>query len=129
MAVKQNELTVVRRPCVAYLRKVQDLNQLKRFDFLRFICPPDYGKKLPHQGAILVQNGYEKGTFDMTIICANNSPDKGADKVFMIEFKYSKGTYSKEQKALADSAKGTAITTLIIRNIDEFKEFVERELK
>lgn len=125
MAYEQKELLYIRRPCVKYLREVISLNQLKRFEFLYWTCPPDMGKQTAVRAGILKLNGYEKGNFDMLIIGSN----KWANKVFLIEFKTEKGKYTPEQQAIADKAKGTAATVLIIRNIDEFKEFVERELK
>ncbi len=121
----QYERTLVRRPCVKYLREEIAHNQLKRWPFLYWTSPPDLGRKKPYEAALLKLDGYEKGNFDMTIIVG----DESITKAFLIEFKYGKNGYTDEQKAIADKTKGTLIQALKIYSLDEFIAFVDKELR
>ena len=122
---EQHERLKVRRPCVAYLRAMRDKNQLKRYQRIYVVSPPDLGKIRPWVAAQHKLDGYEKGVFDMTIIAANDT----AVKVWLIEFKWGKNGYTKEQKAIADSFEGTPVETVKIYSQDEFIEFVNKELR
>ncbi len=122
---EEHEKLKVRRPCVAYFRKQRDLNQLKRYSFIQCICQPDYGKKNDWEKNLMVLDGYEKGVFDMTLICGNEN----TVRAFIIEFKWGKNDYTDEQKAYADKAAGTPIVAMKIYSIDEFIAFVDKELK
>ena len=125
MAYTQHERFKVRRPCIAYLREMIALNQLKRYEALYFACPPDLGKLNAQQTKQAVLDGYQKGVFDLTIVCAN----KDEHKVFLIEFKYENGKYTTEQQATIDKFEGTPVVAMKIRTKDEFIEFVENSLK
>ena len=125
MASKQLERDLVRRPCVAHLRDMQAYNQLKRYDYVYWICPPDMGKLQPHVAKKMVIDGYQKGVFDMTIMGINTD----SVKIWLIEFKYGKNGYTKEQKIVADACEGSPVDAIKIYSIDEFEAFVEKELK
>jgi len=121
----QNELILVRRPCIKYLREQKALNQLKRFEEVLIICPPDLGKQTPERIRRAKLDGYEKGVFDLTIIGVN----KWVSRVFLVEFKYGKNKYTPEQQAIADSLEGLSATALKIYSLDEFIEFITKEFK
>lgn len=125
MANNQYERTLVRRPCIEHLREIIAYNQLKRYDTVYWACPPDVGKKRPYEMGLLVKDGYEKGNFDLCIIAAS----KDIVKVFLIEFKYGRNGYTLEQRMVADNFAHTPVEVLKIYSIDEFKEFIDRELK
>jgi len=125
MVRKQNERDLVRRPCVKYLRQAIAYNQLKRFPYVYWSCAPDVGKQPPRVMARLVADGYEKGVFDMTIIAANEKEHR----TWLIEFKYGKNSYTKEQKAIATLAENTPVQAIKIYSVDEFIELIERDLK
>jgi len=125
MAYTQNELILVRRPCIKYLREQKALNQLKRFEVVLCSCPPDLGKQSPARIKKAKLDGYEKGVFDLTIIGVN----KWVSRVFLVEFKYGKNKYTPEQQAIADSLAGLSATALKIYSLDEFIEFITKEFK
>jgi hypothetical protein len=120
-----NERELVRRPCVGCLRELQALNQLQRYPFLYWACPPDFGKQAPHIARKLKLDGYSKGNFDMTIIAANEE----VVKVWLIEFKYGKNKYTPEQQAIADACEATPVQAYTIYSVDEFQTFLEENLK
>ncbi len=125
MANKQYERFVVRRPCIKYLREMIALNQLKRWEFLYWVCPPDHGATTPQKAAAMKLDGYEKGCFDLTIIGANSEDIK----VYLIEFKFGKNDYTPEQKQIAIGTLATPIVAMKIYSLDEFIEFIKQELK
>ena len=98
--------------------------QLKRYPFVYWACPPDHGKLQPHIAKAYKLDGYSKGDFDMTIVAANQDEVK----VWLIEFKYGKNGYTKEQKAIADSCEGTPVEAIKIYSVDEFEAFVRDNL-
>ncbi len=122
--VVQYERELVRRPCVTSLRAMIELNQLKRYPFLYWTCPPDPGRKKPHQAHNMKLDGYTKGNFDMTIIAA------GSDviKVWLIEFKYGKNDYTTEQEAIAESCEGVPVQAIKIYSLNEFQLFLKENL-
>ena len=109
---------------MAYLREIIELKQLKRYPFLYWACPPDFGKVKPWVAAQMKLDGYSKGNFDMVIIAT------GSDliKVWLIEFKYGKNGYTVEQKAIADSCEGIPVKAIKIYSLDEFQSFVKESL-
>jgi len=119
-----NERDLVRRPCVAYLRRMLELEQLKRYHSVYWSCPPDLGKQRPWVAAQMVLDGYSKGDFDMVII----GYDSEVVKVWLIEFKYGKNGYTKEQKAIAESCEGTPVEAVKIYSVDEFQSFLRDNL-
>ena len=125
MRKNQFERFLVRRPCIKYLREQINLNQLKRWPFLYWTCPPDHGKMTGKQAGEMKLDGYEKGCFDLTIICADNDNVH----IYLIEFKYGKNDYTDEQKEIAIATLATPIEAIKIYSIDEFMEFVTGELK
>lgn len=122
---KENERQLVRWPCVERFRTWRDLGLLKKYDFVYAIIPPDPRKIKPHHVKYLIKDGYEKGVFDMTIIASS----KGVVKVWLIEFKFEKAKYTKEQAAIASNAEQTDVKTLIIRSVDEFDAFLVENLR
>lgn len=122
----QHERDKVRRPCIAYLRQVIAYNQLKRYPFLYWTCPPDLGKQKPQVIARMKKDGYEKGVYDLTIIAG----DASILKVWLIEFKYGANKLTAEQQVIWDKAASIAgIQTLIIKSYEEFKEFITANFK
>ena len=119
------ERKLVRRPCIELLRSMRNKNQLKRYPFMTWSCPPDQGKLTPQQRKAAKLDGYEKGVFDLTIIAANETEQR----VWLIEFKYDKGKYTTEQKALAEACNNTPVQALIIKTVDEFEIFLRENLK
>lgn len=107
-----------------YLRTMIQLNQLKRYPFLYWTCPPDFGKLKPHVAKKLVLDGYTKGNFDMTIIAYG----KDIVKVWLIEFKYGRNKYTTEQEAIADSCQNTPVEAIKIYSLDEFQLFLKENL-
>jgi hypothetical protein len=123
---EQHELLKVRRPCIALLRKLIKFNQLKRYPFIYWSCPPDVGYLLPAKRTSYTLNGYEKGVYDLTIVAGNET----TLKVWLIEFKYDKGDYTKEQKAIAEKSKKIKdIEALKIKSINDFNKFILDYLK
>jgi len=122
---EQHERMKVRRPCVAHMRDQINYNQLKKYPFLYWSCPPDVGKQKPQTIAAMVLDGYEKGVFDMTIIAANETEIKA----WLIEFKWGKNDYTDEQKIIAKKAANTKVIALKLYSLDEFKLFVANNLK
>ena len=123
---KQCERHKVRRPCIKLLRTLINYNLLKKYDFLYWACPPDYGKLPKHIANFMKLDGYEKGVFDLTIIAGN----KDLLKVWLIEFKYGSSDYTKEQKLTAENIKYIKdIEAIKIKNIDEFQVFLDNNLK
>jgi len=120
----QNERDLVRRPCVKWIRSMQSLRQFKRYSSVYWACPPDFGKQKPQVAKKLVMDGYTKGNFDMTIVAANALEVR----VWLIEFKYGKNGYTKEQKAVSDLFEDTPVQVIKIYSIDEFKKFVSDNL-
>ena len=118
------ERDLVRRPCVQFLRAMESMHQLKRYPFGYWTSPPDLGFLKPHVAYQRKLDGYSKGDFDMTIIAANQD----IVKVWLIEFKYGKNGYTKEQKAIADSCEGTPVEAIKIYSVDEFEAFVRDNL-
>ena len=122
----QHERDKVRRPCIAYLRQVIAYNQLKRYPFLYWTCPPDLGKQKPQVIARMKKDGYEKGVYDLTIIAG----DASILKVWLIEFKYGANKLTAEQQVIWDKAASIAgIQTLIIKSYEEFQEFITTNFK
>jgi len=122
----QFERKLVRRPCIAHLREQLGYNQLKRYPFLYWTCPPDHGRVQPHVANAMKLDGYEKGVYDLTIGVANPIESK----LFLIEFKYQKNDLTTEQKLVWNKAAGLFhIYPIIIKSLDEFKEFCKIELK
>lgn len=122
----QYERDLVRRPCIAILRTAIGYNQLKRYPFLYWTSPPDHGKKTPRAAGRLKQDGYEKGVYDLTIIAGN----KDITHAWLIEFKYGKNDYTKEQKAIADKAiYASLVIPLKIYSTEEFEQFLKVNLK
>jgi hypothetical protein len=70
------------------------LRQLKKWDAVYWACPPDLAALTMPQKMAAKADGYEAGVFDLTIIGAR----KHLTKVWLIEFKYGKNTYTKEGK-------------------------------
>lgn len=122
---QQHERMKVRRPCIAYLRNMIRLRQLKKWDAVYWACPPDLAALTMPQKMAAKADGYEAGVFDLTIIGAR----KHLTKVWLIEFKYGKNTYTKEQKDVVEAFNNTLVDTIQIKSIDEFHEFVENNLK
>jgi len=123
---EQHELLKVRRPCIALLRKLIKFNQLKKYPFIYWSCPPDVGYLSPVQRKSYTLNGYEKGVYDLTIIAGNET----TLKVWLIEFKYDKGDYTKEQKAIAENSKKIKdIEAIKIKSINDFNKFILDYLK
>lgn len=122
---KQLERKLVRRPSIKYLRHLVAYKQLRRYPFIHIICPPDLGKLTPAQAGQMKLDGYDKGVFDMTLVCAN----KTETKVFLIEFKYGKGKYTDEQEQVARDCDNTPITALKIYSYNEFITFIDQNLK
>jgi hypothetical protein len=123
---EQHELLKVRRPCIALLRKLLKYKQLTKYPFVYWSCPPDVGYLAPYLRNIYKLNGYEKGVYDLTIIAGNES----ILKVWLIEFKYNKSDYTPEQKAIAEKTTNIKdIKALKIKNIDDFNEFLIKNLK
>jgi len=73
----------------------------------------------------MVLDGYTKGVFDMTIIAANEEEVK----VWLIEFKYGKNGYTKEQQAVSDGCVDTPVEAIKIYTLDEFKVFLRENLE
>lgn len=117
----QNERLMVRRPCINYLRTCKQLNQFKGWKVFSWTCPPDQGKLSAAQASAAKLDGYEKGVFDLTIFAATEHQAK----IWIVEFKTEKGRYTPEQKLLAESCEGTPIKAIIVRNVDEFQEFIK----
>lgn len=122
--IKANEKLLVRRPCIAALRSLIKQNALKRYPFLYWACPPDLGRKPGKEIASAVLDGYEKGVYDLTIIAASET----VSKVFLIEFKYGKNSYTPEQKIIAQKASNTPIIAMKISSLDEFLSFLRDNL-
>ena len=101
-----------------------ELKQLKRYPFLYWACPPDFGKVKPWVASQMKLDGYSKGNFDMTIIAANQE----ITKVWLIEFKHGKGKYSTEQGDIADRTICTPVKAIKIYSLDEFQLFVKESL-
>ena len=118
MSEKKN----VRHPCVEMITTLR--TQFKRYPFVDWVCPPDWGKVAPWKAAQLKKDGYKKGDFDMIIMACDNVHAR----VWMIEFKWGYNKYTPEQKAKAEALNGLYITPMIIKNVDDFYEFLEREL-
>jgi hypothetical protein len=117
---KQHERLEVRRPIVAFMREMKELNQF-RFP-LTWTCPPDSGALTGATAASFKADGYERGVFDMTITASD-----GVAKVWMVEFKWGNNGYTDEQQAIADMFEGTAVQCLKVYSPDEFAEFAKRE--
>ena len=120
---ESHERDKVRRPCVAYLRLT--INSLRKYDYIYWTSPPDFGKQKPHVARKLKLDGYSKGNFDMTIIA--HSP--GIVKVWLIEFKYGRNGYTTEQQLVADSCKDTPVEAVKIYSVEEFQAFLKENLK
>lgn len=122
---KQNEKHLVRRPCISYLRECKNLNILKKYDALYWVCPPDHSKVAPQIARFLKLDGYEKGVYDLTIVAAS------ADilKVWLIEFKIGKNDYTLEQRKISLDFLHTPVTTMKIYSLDEFILFVDENLR
>ena len=130
----QHERLKVRRPCIAHLRDMINYKQLKRHQFLYWACPPDMGKLPPYVASAIVLDGYEKGNFDLVIIAVGDKKyitNPGLIQVWLIEFKFGAGTYTAEQKAIAQVVEPLAapIKCLKIYSPDEFRDFVTINLK
>ena len=124
MARQQSERLLVRRPCIKLLRQYKDDGVFKAWKLFYWSCPPDLGKlPLKVVGAHKL-DGYEKGVFDLTIVTATTK----VSKVWLIEFKYGKNGYTKEQKEIATDAENTPVETIKIYSPDEFATFVNKEL-
>jgi hypothetical protein len=101
------------------------LRQLKKWDAVYWASPPDQGALTMPQKMAAKADGYEAGVFDLTIIGARND----LTKVWLVEFKYGKNTYTKEQKDVVEAFNNTLVDTIQVKSIDEFQEFVENNLK
>lgn len=125
MKKQQHERFKVRRPCIEYLRNMIRLRQLNKWDAVYWASPPDLGSLTMPQKMAAKADGYEAGVFDLTIIGAR----KHLTKVWLIEFKYGKNGYTKEQKDIVNAFENTLVDTIQIKSIDEFKEFVDSNLR
>jgi hypothetical protein len=64
--------------------------------------------------------------YDLTIVAGNET----TLKVWLIEFKYDKGDYTKEQKAIAEKSKKIKdIEAIKIKSINDFNKFILDYLK
>lgn len=123
----QKERFKVRRPCVAKIRQLVQLNYFNKYKLFYWCCPPDQGSLTMPQKMACKLDGYEKGVFDMQITAAT----KEKYYTWLIEFKYKekgyKNGYTKEQQLVADSSIETPLekNVLKIYNVDEFLEFIE----
>lgn len=118
--LEHHERDKVRRPCVAIIRRMIALNQLRRYKSVYWTCPPDHGRVSIQHASQLKLNGYEKGNFDMTVIAA--SPE--VVKVWLIEFKYGTNDYTAEQENVVNKFDNTPVKTIKIKSPDEFIEFL-----
>lgn len=122
----QHERDKVRRPCIAYLRQMIAYNQLKRYTFLYWTCPPDLGKQKPQVIARMKKDGYEKGVYDLTILAGNAQ----VSKIFLIEFKYGANKLTDEQQIIWDKSQSiNNIEAIIIKSTEQFKEFIAENFK
>lgn len=116
-----HERDKVRRPCIAYLRKIKPYAK----DKIYTISPPDIGfVKEPWRLNALKLDGYDKGVFDLNLILAG----KDYIKVWLIEFKYGKNNYTHEQKEIAEMFECTPVETIKIYSLEEFQDFCDEEL-
>lgn len=116
-----NERDKIRRPAIAYLRQMKNHGQLNKFPFFYWTCPPDMGKQSPQVLFKMKLDGYEKGVYDLCIIAGSLN----TLNVWLIEFKYGKNSLTKEQKEIYKSSHNIKnIKVKIIRNIDEFMDFI-----
>ena len=122
----QFERDKVRRPCVAYIRRMLLYKQFNRYPFFYWTCPPDLGKQKPSAIARMKLDGYEKGVYDLTIIVGNSQETK----VWLIEFKYGKNKLTTEQQKVFDDALPICNTkSIVIYSLEEFISFAENNLK
>lgn len=121
MPRKQNERDLVRRPCIRLLRSYRCYGLLDRYQFFYWSCPPDLGVVTDREKSRYKADGYEKGVFDLAITAANPNELRQV----LCEFKYGSNGYTKEQRGVAQAAKETPVETIIIKSIDEFKDFID----
>lgn len=120
----------MRRPIVRWLSYVTKLGKFKHWPFFYYIIPVDLGKLTPPQQQAAKLDGYEKGVFDCHIICANEKEMR----VYLIEFKKPKterspkGTLTDEQKHCISTARNTPVKTYVVYSLDEFIDYIEKEL-
>lgn len=106
------------------LRQYRDAGAFKAWDLFYWSCPPDFGKLIPQVAGAHKLDGYEKGVFDLTIIAASAKEMK----VWLVEFKYGRGKYTDEQKAIAKSAENTPVEAIKIYSESEFADFINHSL-
>ena len=122
MKKKRNnfERDLVRRPCVAYMRKIKPYVKGKIY----IVSPPDVGFVEPWRLAGLKADGYDKGVFDMNVVYVADD----VVKVWLIEFKHGKNDYTFEQREIAKMFECTPINTIKIYSLKEFQDWCDSEL-
>jgi hypothetical protein len=115
-----HERDKVRRPCVAYMRKIKPFVK----GVIYVVCPPDHGNVEPWRAAQLKADGYDKGVFDMNVIHVIGN----VVNVWLIEFKYGKNDYTHEQREVAEMFEITPVNVMQIYTLQEFQDWCDREL-